>query len=145
MAGRRGRRGSGSTEQSSTEGAPTSDSGPPAALPQEVGAHIPVADEASQPAHVPEPLAVVAPDQHEHEPALATELLETVSATAIQLHPTEPAESLSAPGESRPSDDPGDAEASQESASVPHSALANSTPAYAEVALAHNEQAVGGQ
>jgi hypothetical protein len=145
MAGRRGRRGSGSTEQSSTEGAPTSESGRPAALPQEVGAHIPVADEALKPAGIPEPLAVGAPDQHEHEPPLATELLETVSATAIQLHPTGPAEPMSAPGESRPSDDPGDAEVSQEAASVPHAALADSTPAYAEVALAADEQAVGAQ
>ena len=147
MAGRRGRRGSGSTEQSSTEGAPTSDSGRPAALPQEVGvgAHIPVADEASKPAGVPEPLAVVAPDQHEHEPPLATELLETVSATAIQLHPTGPAEATSAPGESRPSDDPGEAEASQEAASVPHAALADSTPAYADVALAADEKDAGAQ
>src|SRR4051794_1455940 len=68
MAGRRGRRGSGSTEQSSTEGAPTSDSGRPAALPQEVGAHIPVADEASKPAGI---LTVWSYLRQEGEAALA--------------------------------------------------------------------------
>src|ERR1700712_4524711 len=103
----RSRRGSGSTERANTEGAPASDSSGPAALLQEVAAHILFADETSKPALLPEAMAVVAPDLHEHAPPLTTELLETVSATAIQLHPTGPAEATSATGESRPRADPG--------------------------------------
>lgn len=140
MAGRRGRRGSGSTENSSTEGAPTRGGNGLAALPHDVGAHIPVANEASNTC-LPEPRAIVAPDQHEHEPPLATELLETVSATAIQLHPVEPTEPTSAPGASRPRDNPGESEASQDATSLPQAAPGDTTPAHVEVALAADEQA----
>ena len=142
MAGRRGRRGSGSTENSSTEGAPTRGGNGLAALPHDVGAHIPVANEASNTC-LPEPRAIVAPDQHEHEPPLATELLETVSATAIQLHPVEPTEPTSAPGASRPRDNPGESEASQDATSLPQAAPGDTTPAHVEVALAADEQAGG--
>src|SRR5690349_11013562 len=143
MRWRRGRRGSGSTEQANPEGAPVSDSSRPAALPQEVAVHIPSADEASKPAFLPEALAVNAPDQHEHEPPLATELLETVSSTAIQLHPIEPAEPTSAPADSRSSDGPGEAEASQETTPFPQAAPADTIPAYTDAALAADEPDLG--
>lgn len=145
MRWRRSRRGSGSTEQANPEGAPVNDSSRPAALPQEVAAHIPSADEGPKPALLPEALAVNAPDQHEHGPPLATELLETVSATAIQLHRTEPAEPAPAPAASGPSDDPGEAEAPQETTPVPQAAPADTTPACTEVALAADGPGLGAQ
>jgi hypothetical protein len=139
MRWRRNRRGSDSTEHANIEGAPASDSSRPAALPQEVSAHIPFADVTSKPALLSEALAVVVPDQHEHESPLATELLETVSTTSIQLHPTGPAEPASAPGESGPSADLGEAEASRAAISVPPAAPGDTTPAYTEAALAADE------
>jgi hypothetical protein len=145
MRWRRSRRGSGSTEHANIEGPPASDSNGPAALPQEVAAHIPFADEAAKPAHLPEALAVVAPDRHEHELPLATGLLETVSATAIQLHPTGPAEPTPASAESGPSDDPGEARTSQEATSVPQTARSSTTPVCTEVALAAGEPDSGAQ
>jgi len=70
-----------------------------------------------------------------------TELLETVSTTAIQLHPTNPAAPTSTPSESKPTADPGEAETPEDAASISQAAPGDTTPAHAEVALAADEQA----
>ena len=97
-----------------------------------------VASDASEPTSIVALLAASDADRPEPEAHLATELLGTVSTSAIQLHPAEATEPMTIASADEPSQDRG-AAVSQEPASDPDAGPASPEPAHAEPAAAAEE------
>ncbi len=116
-----------------------SDAVRPVELPPEAEAHSLAGSHASAGTDMAAVLA--ASDGVHHEPArlLATELLETVSTSAIQLHPAEPTEPMPSAAGDDASNNRGEA-VLQKPASIPDAGLTSPEPAHTESALGAEEE-----
>src|SRR4051794_10238744 len=121
MAGRCGGRGSGPTNRAGSDAASRSGSSLPLDRMKEPEAPVPVGDSGPEPVSLPNLAAVPEATDAGTETALAPELLETASPSALQLQPTEPAERMPATAEHKPYGDAEDA-ADQEPSIVQDSA-----------------------
>lgn len=115
------------------------DVGLPVELPQEVEASSPAGPHAIEGTDLAAVLAVADAVQHEPARHLATELLETVSTNAIQLHPAESTDPMPTASEDHV-ENGSEKTVSKEPASIPDAASTSPEPSHNESALVEEEQ-----
>ena len=139
MLGWRRRRDPKSTRPTSAAVTHQSDVGLPEELPQKAEAHRPAGPHGSEGTDIAAVLAVTDVDQPELARHLATELLETVSTSAIQLHPADVAAAVPTTSSDNASNNGGEA-VDQQPASVLAAASASPEPSNTEAVPAAEEQ-----